>query len=117
MAHNHRRPTETAAMQARPVLPVFLATLLLLPGCASVQPDSGAPGHFGSAAGACNADPVAWAVGKQADQETMRRVWHESGAGLIRPIGPNTAVTRDFRPDRVNVEIDRDNTITRVSCG
>jgi hypothetical protein len=44
-------------------------------------------------------------------------VWHESGAGLIRPIGPDTAVTRDFRPDRVNVEIDRNNTITRVSCG
>jgi hypothetical protein len=56
-------------------------------------------------------------VGKQAEQETMRRVWHESGAGLIRPIGPDTAVTRDFRPDRVNVEIDRNNTITRVSCG
>jgi hypothetical protein len=98
------------------VLPALLATTLLA-ACSSVQPDPGAPGHFGSAAGACNADPVAWAVGKQADQETMRRVWHESGAGLIRPIGPSTAVTRDFRPDRVNVEIDRNNTITRVSCG
>ncbi|MBO9717831.1 MAG: hypothetical protein J7507_13735 [Pseudoxanthomonas sp.] len=98
------------------VLPALLATTLLA-GCSSVQPDPGAPGHFGSAAGACNADPVAWAVGKQAEQETMRRVWHESGAGLIRPIGPDTAVTRDFRPDRVNVEIDRNNTITRITCG
>ena len=97
-------------------LPALLAATLLA-ACASVQPDPGAPGHFGSAAGACNAVPVAWAVGKQAEQDVMRRVWHESGAGLIRPIGPDTAVTRDFRPDRVNVEIDRNNTITRITCG
>ncbi|GAB3507578.1 hypothetical protein GCM10027400_06590 [Pseudoxanthomonas daejeonensis] len=102
------------------MLPVVLSAAfaaLLLPACSSVQPDPGAPGHFGSVAGNCNADPVAWAVGKQAEQDVMRRVWHESGAGLIRPIGPDTAVTRDFRPDRVNVDIDRNNTITRVSCG
>ncbi|WP_372015103.1 I78 family peptidase inhibitor [Pseudoxanthomonas sp. 10H] len=98
------------------VLPAVLATILLA-ACASVQPDAGAPGQFGSAAGACRAEPVAWAVGKQAEQDVMRRVWHESGAGLIRPIGPDTAVTRDHRPDRVNVEIDRNNTITRVTCG
>ena len=102
------------------ILPAVLSTAsaaLLLSACSSVQPDPGAPGQFGSAAGNCNAGPVAWAVGKQAEQDVMRRVWHESGAGLIRPIGPDTAVTRDFRPDRVNVDIDRNNTITRVSCG
>ena len=98
------------------VLPAILAAVLLA-ACSSVQPEPGAPGRYGSAAGACNATPVAWAVGKQAEQETMRRIWHESGAGLIRPIGPDTAVTRDHRPDRVNVEIDRNNTITGITCG
>ena len=39
------------------------------------------------------------------------------GAGLIRPIGPGQAVTRDLRPDRVNVHIDRANAITAVDCG
>ena len=47
----------------------------------------------------------------------MARVWRESGAGLIRPIAPGQAVTRDFRADRVNVHIDRDNRISAVSCG
>ncbi|AKC87514.1 I78 family peptidase inhibitor [Pseudoxanthomonas suwonensis] len=97
-------------------LTIFAATVQLA-ACSSVQPDPGAPGRNGTAAGACNAEPVAWAVGQQAEQEVMGRVWRESGAGLIRPIGPGTAVTRDFRPDRVNVEIDGNNTITRVTCG
>ena len=50
-------------------------------------------------------------------EAVMARVWRESGAGLIRPIAPGQAVTRDFRADRVNVHIDRDNRITAVSCG
>ena len=32
-------------------------------------------------------------------------------------IAPGQAVTRDLRPDRINVHIDRDNTITSVGCG
>jgi len=105
-------------MPPRPavVIPVSLAAVLLA-ACSSVQPDPGAPGRAGAAAGACHAEAVAWAVGQQAEQKVMGRVWRESGAGLIRPIGPGQAVTRDFRPDRVNVEIDGNNTITRVSCG
>ena len=111
-------------MPARPAaVPVLaaLAAAVLLAACASVQPDPGTPGRNANAAaaasGACKAEPVAWAVGKQAEQEVMARVWRESGAGLIRPIGPDTAVTRDYRPDRVNVNIDKNNTITSITCG
>ena len=90
---------------------------MLLGACSSIQPDPGAPGRAGAAAGACNAEAVAWAVGQPANEAVMGRIWRESGAGLIRPIAPGQAVTRDFRPDRVNVHIDRDNTITSVGCG
>jgi len=47
----------------------------------------------------------------------MARIWRESGAGLIRPIGPDQAVTRERRNDRVDVEIDADNRIVRITCG
>lgn len=97
--------------------PAACLALALLGACSSVQPDPGAPGRAGAASGACNADAVAWAVGQPANETVMGRVWRESGAGLIRPIAPGQAVTRDFRPDRVNVHIDRDNAITAVSCG
>ena len=70
-----------------------------------------------SGSGACHADKVAWAIGKEGNQQVMGDVWRQSGAGLIRPIAPGQAVTRDFRADRVNVHIDRDNRISAVSCG
>ncbi|WP_028916255.1 I78 family peptidase inhibitor [Pseudoxanthomonas sp. J35] len=103
-------------MRIHLVLPLLLATGLVA-ACSSLQPDPGAPGRAGTAAGACQADPVAWAVGQPANEEVMRRVWRESGAGLVRPIGPGQAVTRDFRRDRLNVHIDRSNIITAVDCG
>ena len=35
----------------------------------------------------------------------------------IRYIGPGDAVTMDFRPDRMNIELDATGTVTRVYCG
>ncbi|KAF1696124.1 I78 family peptidase inhibitor [Pseudoxanthomonas koreensis] len=105
-------------MSARTVVvSAFFLASGLLAACSSVQPDPGVPGRAGAAAGACNADAVAWAVGQPANEEVFARVWRESGAGLIRPIAPGQAVTRDLRPDRVNVHIGADNKITAVSCG
>ncbi|HEY5972445.1 MAG TPA: I78 family peptidase inhibitor [Pseudoxanthomonas sp.] len=92
--------------------------MLSLAACvppASLQPPTGGPAAAGD--GVCHADRVAWAVGKEADQEVMGRVWRESGSGLIRPIAPGQAVTRDFRQDRINVHIDSNNVITQVACG
>ncbi|MEL6646528.1 MAG: I78 family peptidase inhibitor [Pseudomonadota bacterium] len=34
-----------------------------------------------------------------------------------RVIPPDMAVTQDFRPERLNVELDGDGTITRIACG
>ena len=104
-------------MSLRTIAPAAGLALSLLGACSSIQPDPGAPGRAGATAGACNAEAVAWAVGQPADKTVMGRVWRESGAGLIRPIAPGQAVTRDLRPDRINVHIDRDNTITSVGCG
>ncbi len=104
-------------MTARSLAPAAFLGAVLLAACSSVQPDPGAPGRAGAAAGACNADAVGWAVGQPANEEVFARVWRESGAGLIRPIAPGQAVTRDLRPDRVNLHIDGNNTITRISCG
>jgi len=94
---------------ARP-LPFVLAVLsMALLGACAPPPAAGPK--------LCHADPVQWAVGQSGDQATMGRIWRESGAGLIRPIGPNQAVTRDHRPDRVNVTLDGGNRITAVTCG
>src|SRR3546814_2918523 len=98
--------------------PTLACLALLLAACAppqSLQPASGGPAIAGD--GSCKAEGLAWAVGEQATRDTMARVWRESGAGLIRPIAPGQAVTRDFRRDRVNVRIDDANVITGIDCG
>ncbi|HYG04887.1 MAG TPA: I78 family peptidase inhibitor [Stenotrophomonas sp.] len=97
---------------------LVLAPLLALAGCTSsqsLQPPS--PGPQISSDGQCHADRVAWAVGQPATQEVMARVWKESGAGLIRPLAPGQAATHDYKPDRINVLIDKSNIITQVNCG
>lgn len=81
----------------------------------ALQPDSPGPQIGGS--GSCQADKVAWAVGQTSNEQVFARVWKESGAGLIRPIAPGQAVTRDFKPDRLNVRLDANNVITGVDCG
>lgn len=94
---------------------VFSSMLAACASSAPLQPASGGPAVAGD--GICHADRVAWAVGKSADEPTMKAVWKQSGSGLIRPIAPGQAVTRDFRQDRVNVHLDAGNVITKVDCG
>ena len=97
----------------------FLCVVVpMLAACATstpMQPASAGPQVSGD--GTCHADRVAWAVGKNADEPTMKAVWKQSGSGLIRPIAPGSTVTRDFRPDRINVHLDAGNVITKVDCG
>jgi len=104
------------ASSRRPIL-ACLAALVATTACTSIQPEPGKPDIAAAESGACRADAVQWAIGQQASQETTGRVWRESHAGLIRPISPGQAVTRDYRADRVNIELDADNRITRVYCG
>jgi hypothetical protein len=99
----------------------FLIVIVLFPmlaacaSTASLLPAEAGPTVKGD--GRCDAVPVAWAVGQKADEQVMKKVWQQSGSGLIRPIAPGQAVTMDFREDRINVHLDADNTITRLDCG
>lgn len=97
------------------ILCVAVSALAACASSAPLQPASAGPQVTGD--GTCHADRVAWAVGKKGDEQTMKGIWKQSGAGLIRPIAPGSTVTRDFRQDRVNVHLDAGNVITRVDCG
>lgn len=111
-------PTDReTVMRLRPLLnSAAVAAALSLTACSSAPPATAeAPAKPGS--GTCNAEPVQWAIGQEGNQANMGRIWRESGAGLIRPIGPNQAVTMDYREDRVNVSLDAANRITKVTCG
>ena len=86
------------------------ATALLLSACVST------PGPQVKGSGRCDASTLGWAVGQPANEVNMRRLSSESGAGLVNPIGPTTITTKDIRPDRLRVYVDKDNVITAARC-
>lgn len=88
------------------------ATLLAagLAGCLST------PGPTVAGDGQCDASQSQWALGQPGNEANMRRLSHESGAGLVNPIGPATVVSHDSRRDRLRVYLDAGNIITAVRC-
>ena len=44
----------------------------------------------------------------------MLRQWR--GDSHVRVLGPNSAMTMDYRPDRLNVNVDAGNVITGFRC-
>ena len=74
------------------------------------------PGPTVAGDGRCDASQLQWAVGQPGNEENMRRVARESGAGLVNPISPTTIVSRDIRQDRLRVFLDANNIITAVRC-
>lgn len=64
----------------------------------------------------CGASKVAAFVSQNATPEVRARVAAEVGHDRIRWVGPDTVVTMDFRPDRLNVMLDENGVITGAKC-
>ena len=90
------------------------ATVLLLPtalmACAPMPAPMPSPVR-------CNADRVQALVGREAKPRVVQRAKQRSGARTVRVIRPGQPVTMDFRSDRLNLEVDRNNTIRSARCG
>lgn len=91
-------------------IPLITASLLALAACQQDTPPTGTtPPDMDQS---CIAPTLQDAVGQN------RSVL--GGRDLPEPtriIGPGMAVTMDYRPDRLNIEYDRNNIIVRIYCG
>jgi hypothetical protein len=67
--------------------------------------------------GLCKAEPGQSFVGQRATGEVGAQLLRLTGAKQLRWGPPRTAMTMDFRADRLTVSYDDAMTITRVSCG
>ena len=67
--------------------------------------------------GTCDEAAVQSLVGQQASSELGQRAMQRSGARSLRWIPEGSAVTMDYRPDRLNIEYDRSNMVTAIRCG
>lgn len=97
----------------RPLI-LFLGALALA-GCA---------GGYGKAESApppppelCKADGAQGFVGRAATAELGAELLRVTGARTLRWVPPRTAVTMDYRADRLTVSYDDNRIIERISCG
>ena len=91
-----------------------LLAAALLAGCAS-SPEEEAPAAKGD--GRCDAESVQNLVDQRLTTELAEKARVKSGAEYLRVTHPNQAVTMDYNPQRLNIDIDDDDSIIRVSCG
>lgn len=73
-----------------------------------VEPDFG---------GGCDAEAGQQFVGQMLDDALSDKAKAATGARNVRVIRPGMAVTMDYRPDRLNIDLDEDGRVTRVHCG
>lgn len=73
--------------------------------------------EFNELISACNDAPVQKRVGDSYAAAHEYILLEESGAAVLRVIRPGQPVTKDYRTDRLNVELDADDTILRLTCG
>ncbi|MBB4613114.1 I78 family peptidase inhibitor [Novosphingobium taihuense] len=67
--------------------------------------------------GSCNADASQSFIGRKATSEVAAELMKLTGARTLRWVPPRSAVTMDYRADRLTVAYDDDYTIVRISCG
>lgn len=97
------------------LLPLMAGALALaLPACATT---GGETGGGSGPAGECKAEPAQSLVGERATPELGARLLRLTGAKQLRWAPPHTALTMDFRPDRLTVSYDDNYTVERISCG
>ena len=95
-------------MNALPL--IACAGALALAGCATT-------GEYDETAHTCQPEPGQQFVGQRATADLGAAVLRATRAGQLRWGPPRSAMTMDFRVDRVTVAYDDAMTITMVTCG
>lgn len=98
-------------------LPLLLALPLLAACATTALPEEEDLQTRPVAQGECDTDGVQDRIGERATAEMGGEVLRETGAETLRWIPPRSAVTMDFRPDRLNIEYDDSFIVTRIRCG
>ena len=90
---------------------VLAGGALALTACTSVPDGTGTPGDT------CRQEPGQRFIGQRATAQVGAAILQATGSRTIRWVPPDTVVTADYGFGRVTVSYDRNNAITRVSCG
>lgn len=95
---------------------LILATCVLaaLSACTIAQSDATA---VGPVPGTCRGETLAQFIGQPASPNLGTRMLAASGARIIRWVPKGGAVTMDFNPSRLTVQLDAANRVETANCG
>ncbi|MEJ5975757.1 I78 family peptidase inhibitor [Novosphingobium sp. PS1R-30] len=112
------KPEAPAPAPAPTLAPAVPPSSQPAPPSGSPEPKPGAerPPQVEPVADACGAGKLVEYLNLLPTDDTAARIRLTVGHDRIRTIRPGDAVTQDFRPDRLNVEIGEDGRIKRVYC-
>ena len=98
---------------------LFFAALTCpaLVACSAVGTETVIPDRGAVRSEQCMADDLEALLGQKATAEIGADALAKSGSRTLRWIPPNSAVTLDYRHDRLNIEYDDKMVIVRVNCG
>ncbi len=90
---------------------------LALAACAQTPPPAEETPVRGDTGYTCNAEGLSDLVGRPATAELGATALDRSDSRTLRWIQPGTAVTMDYRQDRLNIYLDEKNVVEKFTCG
>ena len=104
------------AQNRPPSRPPLIAPPPIVPPPVGSPPPWVSPGPAGPGSG-CNERRAFWAIGEPATPSILERARISAGARTVRVVRPGQAITLEFNPHRLTIELDGDDHIARVNCG
>lgn len=92
----------------------IIGTTLALAACSSV--DLNQPSQD-TTPGGCDAAKASHVTGKHISPAQEQEAMRSSGAATLRVIQPGQAITRDYRAERLNLQLNDYGTVVRAYCG
>ena len=96
---------------------ICLAVAALATGACATTMESDDAMNGGEEMAQCDAAPAQSMIGMKADSAAGAKILALTGAEILRWAPPNSALTMDYRANRVTVSYDEAMVIDRISCG
>jgi len=93
---------------------ILMASTIVAGLAACTVPQQSAPS---SPAGVCSTDRTSPIPGHHISPELEQRAQLLSGAAEVRVLRPGQVITREYRADRLNLQLDSYDVVVRVHCG
>lgn len=98
-----------------PLVAIPALAVSALAGCTTTDADGSMPAR--EAVGDCVATSAQGHIGRRASSEEGAELLRLTGARTLRWAPPNSAMTMDYRADRLTVSYDQNYAIDRIICG